>query len=531
MRGRHQPTRSALVALTALLANGCTFAVMNPYLRACDERVVKDPSLDNAVKYAVDTRQKYYDGIRDYTVFNRTAGVVLIGVGAAAAALGIAGGNTMTITELGVGGAALFGTSRVLYSERRLRVYAAGAQAITCAIGVFAPVRAVSPSLKQPLEDLGDGIADLRAAFATLPDSSEVNANPRVQSSRAILVAAQDTYGRAWSLLMTSGARLYDNVEQTRGAVNKALIQDEPDLSEIMATAADSIRTNAGLLTGTTLGAAAPPSKIKQKSRFADQISRVFDIARDVEQRRARVETLLAAMGTAPTSEALKACVLDVEASGLDFRTEPATTVVVDPTSKERKSVIVVRGGKSPYDASWVGKVPGADLDKLVEHSPGGKQGTVTITAATGARNTSYRLSVSDVDGHGKVLDVIVGRGGSSGGGDQPAPIVEAPASDPLIEKAQKSLIAMGCLDPTLPNGGTSADGRWGDQTKAAVIEMAEKQGIIPGTLLVEGLGPDKEGFSARLDQKVAEAKPDTWKNCKITTAPPADGGPPAPVE
>src|SRR5215510_7124002 len=61
--------RHLLVAITLLVASGC--AVVNPYVRANDTAVTGSrPTIEAAAKYAADTRQKYYDAIRDHTLFN-----------------------------------------------------------------------------------------------------------------------------------------------------------------------------------------------------------------------------------------------------------------------------------------------------------------------------------------------------------------------------------------------------------------------------------------------------------------------------
>jgi len=465
----------ATAALAAVLASGC--AVINPYVRANDERVRQHPTLDDAVVYAANTRQAYYDAIRDHTAFNRGAGLMIVGLAGAAAGLGITGGSSEDITALALGGAGLFGMSRVLYSDRRLRIYAAGAQAITCTLGAFEGLRAIDGAeLQVAVDDLDRNSRTLRGHIEALP--ALPRSDQRVVRAETILSAAEATVVRgrgALSLLRTGGVRIYDAVESTRAAVTDALVKTEPDLAEIVATANQSLRANAGLLAGRSFEPAAPVPEGKklQAGVYLDDILRIEREARIVEMARARVDSLLAAVGTPPTAEQLKACAFDAEAAGLTFFTEPQSTVVVDAGSTDKKATVAIRGGKPPYHAQWVGSVPGTDVTlEPIDHGQGGKQGTLVIKADPAAVGRSYQLLVTD-EGAGRASLTVVVVAGKGGGGSAEKPAAEkpaqpAPAKNDAVERMQRKLIGLGCLPAKNPNGQPSDDGIWGDATAAA---------------------------------------------------------------
>jgi hypothetical protein len=512
VRSCRQYARALAVVLAAVVLNGCAFAIVNPYLRVDDKMVAKDPSLDNAVDYAIRAREQYYRGIAEYTLFNRSAGVALIGMAGAAAALGINGAGMASITHLGIAGGALFGTSRVLYSDRRLQVYAAGAQAITCSIGQFNTVRGAAPTLTRSVDVLEERMLSLAGAIGQVP--SVMHGDPRVQSALETLATAQETYGRASAILNMSGARLYDSVERTRAAVNQALLQDEPDLSEIIATASETIRAQATALTGAP-GPEVETSNNKKRALanpYEAQLQAIQDLAAQVDAARAHVDLLLSSIGSAPSNEQLDACAFNAEKAGLDFRTEPASLVVVDPKSKDRKSVVVARGGKPPYHAAWIGSLPGTDLEIApVEHVPGGKFGTITITAAEKpAIGVAYRLLVTDEGAGRVVLTITVGQGAVK-------PPTSGSLPDPVLLGIQGSLVKFGCLPEKLADGTTSVTGKWDDATDKASRAMAVEQGVTNfDEKYGKPTGANLKSFLAELKKTVDEAGQKTWKECKV---------------
>lgn len=477
----------AVVLAVAVSVSSCS--IVNPYVAVDNSQLNTRVTLEEAVSYAVETRDEYYCAISEHTLFNRTIGIVIVGAAAAALAIGVTGGSTDVIAGLGTGGAGLFGMHQVLYSANRPKIYAEGAKAIGCTLAAFAGVRAADASRLEPTRDpldptrerpsvldhLAAQIDDLGLALAAIPPNFE---DPEQEIPRAtqVLEAGRATLARgreARALVRSAGVRLYDAVESVRAQINSALLSNEPDVAQLVSGLSKTLPAYAGMITGREIalpvGEQEVHADLDDKSR-----ARLDDLRRKaalVEATSREVESIIASIGAAPTAAQVEACGINATDSGLNFRADP-TTVVIDTSAADQTAEVIASGGKAPYHAQWAGEIPGSEVTlHPVDHDRGSRnQGIITITATQGAAG-NYELRVTDEgNGRGTVLVTIRSTGGQrSGGGSTgtpPTPI------DPDIAALQKALIDRDCLPATGVGGQTNADGHLGPLTEAALKKL-----------------------------------------------------------
>jgi hypothetical protein len=508
-------TVSCIVALACF--TGC--AVINPYVSADDTAVAAKPSLANAVAYAEDTRNTYECAVSEYTWMNRTVGVTLIGAAAAAAAVGITGGSTDVITGLGVGGAALFGIDRLLYREARLRAYTEGAKAIGCTLTAFAPLRTVELNdPNDPDNNLDTLLAQLLIDLGTL--ESALKSAPQAAHSfefiegTRILQAGKDTLGRgrtAQSALAVAGIRLYESVEGIRSEVNKALLSSEPDVQELVQGLSQFIPANAALIAPQpAAGPTPPPSKAPPLSDFETERNLIRTAMNAVAQTSAKVETILARLGSEPTQEQLAACMFDAAASGATFSVAP-TTLTLNTGSAATSGVIIAGGGKGPYHAAWFGTPPDSKvtLDPVNHDGGAPNQATITVKAEKGAGPAVYNLLVTDEGAGRRTVQVIVTNDSQPTARPTtvPPPPPTPAAKDEELEKAQVLLIELKCLPALQANGASSADGVWGPATATAIDNLAVATGDTAENLKTAIGTYGDDDFTKKLLEVLGSAK------------------------
>lgn len=485
------PARLIATSLVvAMTVSSCS--IVNPYVRVDDSKLKSGVTLQQAVTYAIDTRDEYYCAISEHTLFNRTIGIVVVGAAAAALAIGVTGGSTDVITGLGTGGAGLFGMHQVLYSANRPKIYVEGAKAIGCTLAAFVGVRAADTSKLEPaLDTLAAQVMDLSSDLQKFPPGfSDVEG--QVPRARKVLEVGRTTLARgreANALIRSAGVRLYDAVEGIRAQVNTALLSNEPDVAQLVSGLSKTIPAYAQSITGSEF--AVPPTQGTGHADLRDDVRQVMQKANRVETTSREVESIIASIGTAPTAAQVEACGINATDAGLNFRVDP-TTVVVDTSAADPTADVIASGGKAPYHAQWAGEVPGSDVTlHPVDHDRGSRnQGVITITATQSAAAGNYKLLVTDEgNGRGTVLVTIRSTGGQRGG--TAAGTASGMTGDSVVVEVQKKLIELGCLASTREDGKTNADGELGAVTEAALKKLwlasGEQEGDFELTLKVGG--------------------------------------------
>jgi hypothetical protein len=123
--------------------SGCA-GMLNPYVR---HDPAKHPfargrvTLFEAICYADDVRARYRDALANQDSLSTGLGAALIPLTGIIGYQGISGVNGHAIAATSLAGAAALGTGTYLHSAPRQMVYAESSAAITCAIGLVAPLQ------------------------------------------------------------------------------------------------------------------------------------------------------------------------------------------------------------------------------------------------------------------------------------------------------------------------------------------------------------------------------------------------------
>lgn len=514
--------RSVLVGRTFVVAiligslAGCA-SVMNPYVApekdyfAGDRSVEpKARSFDAAVRYAEDTREEYYTAIKEHTQFNRAAGLVLIGIAAAAGAVGLTGGSTDVIAMLGVSGAGVFAASNWVFKKPRLATYVAGAKALTCTLSAFGPIRAAdSGPLEMHVSVLARRLVTLRGALDAIDPALRAGNTPArrvVDRGEQVLGIGEKTLDDGRELLgtyRTAGVRLYDAVQKIRAEVYTALLASEPDINALVRTLGKSIPANAALITGFDISAAVDPAQAL--SAADENLQKLLEATAAVEETSEKIQTILVQVGTPPGVSEIEACGIDAKASGLAFRLDPASQVFLDDAGSTAE--IVVSGGLGPYGARWIGD-RGALPDPTVDHDVGGEGRAIVAIAAGEAAPDTYRLLVFDqrAAGQGTLLVTVRGRSNGGSGSDTGGGGGGGASAD--IRAIQTRLIALNCLARTRPgSSGTpvsNADGSWGTLSQGALESLLEANGTTVEVFMATVPdGPADPGFVAFVNDQL----------------------------
>lgn len=489
------------------LSSGC--AIINPYRDGDDTAYRQAATLANAVSYAEDTREEYYDAIFEQTFLNRSVGVALVGVVSAATFLGVTGGGTNAIAGLGVGGAGLFAANSLLYSHARLGVYVAGAKAISCTLGVYAPARAFDAkqfdsllaSLPTEVKTLQSLVDDYRAKHPGAGGEELSDADDAVRAAERSLARGF----KAQADLNTAGVRLYEHVQGIHADVTKSLIATEPDLSTLVNTLGTSLPTNARLLVSNLPNVPTAPKLEKHKPKDA-ALAQITAQTGTVEEKRQELEELLAKIPAPANSADLAACAEFAKVR--PFQVRPQPSLVID-TGQSQPGQVIVSGGTPPYGYGWLGQAPGGNVElkeaPAGSHSPG--LFALEVTPDPAAAGHTHQLYVEDADNHSAAILVnfVAGGGrpaapntGGQGSG-QPAP------GDPALAKIQFDLVNRQCMALTRTENGkqvTNIDGLWGQTTEAAVTKLAK---TFDANATVATLFGDRKVDKAAFDAAVAD--------------------------
>ena len=445
--------------------------------------------LPKAVAYGEAVRAAYRKHIDDQIILQNSVGLGLIGAAAAALGLGVTGESADAVLGLGLGGGAAYTSSQFLTSKLQQLIYAAGAGAISCSIAAMAPRRAAYAHLGE-LRDIVEGdpktaagslrkdMDDLQAQIAKIMSHKDVEISQEIIDAQAALAAgkAAETRGRdAIASLEIAGADLMSAITKIEGDVDQQIIEARPDLSGLVASLGQAIPSAAGQITGQP--AAFALSKPKAGSAInpteADLLTKFTQI---VDQKSRRINILADTVGEKPSSEALAKCNVDVQKAGLTFKLDRQGEIAVDASKADQIITLNASGGTPPYTAGWSGLTPN---QKITINTEDPFRGRVVIKAEKDAPAGCYTVLVSDGSkGSGSVtLNVTNGCGNT-------APNATDSTESPL-EEIQKALIELGITKVTVEGKekNLEANGKWGDVTKAAIIQYLKANGVAAGDI------------------------------------------------
>ena len=488
-------SRSLASGLIALLFLSSCAALIDPYVKPSENNFRTTPSLDNAVKYAEDMREEYYNAISDYSGFNRFVGAALIGTTAAALGLGIGSGSASTISTLGLGGAGLFGLNSWLNGTPKQKAYQAGIEALTCTLAVFQPMRSFkSTFLDDNLGKLDIALIKLDNELRSIKDKNftaieSQSAEEHIKRAEVVQVNGRSTLDKgkqAKALTARAGVALYDATQNIRAQVTKALTDTEGNVVELVASLAKSTQVNAGLITGKPH--VKPPDAVTSFSSLS--INSLKNITDEVDLLTQDVEKIISGLASDLSKAQLESCAkVNLIEAGISFNASPSS-VELD-VAKSRSASIIISGGKTPYFARWINQIP-IDLKLgIVDHGNGrADEAVVNIEATADAKSGVFELNIRDSGQGNKTLFVSVIETQNKDKLPNTTKTIQKIQSVPLIKDVQDLLISLNCLPSTI-NGKPSNDGIFGTQTQKAIAAYFIAQEMNDKKQQEPFIGPD----------------------------------------
>jgi len=465
-----------LAGAITLQVAGCA-SLIDPYVgvdKDTRKSVVANPTMEASVSYADDLREAYYDAISEQAILNTGVGLAVIPMAALALFFAATSASTDVIIGLGTAGAATYGAGTFLRSRPRQIIYAVGANGVNCALAAVRPLR-VAGTQQAGIENLLiDVVPALDRAEAILGANRAVSTRELAELDAALATAKTESQRvqLAIPIVQNGGLALYDAVERIRGLVNRALIDTEPDLANLVSTLGTSLPVFAGQITGVTPARVSPKPAIVGEASLAGtttmEVEELTTVLRMASRRFAGFADLVE---QAPSEETLENCGVDVKTAGVTFTVSPSEIVEVSANQADATATIVVSRGVLPYEANWIGQSPSsANVTKTLTYGSAAN-GVVTLDVKKGAAAADYRLLLTD-SGAGR-RELLVRINAPSPGGATKAPQT-APATsgvttrDPIVAEIQGLLIELGFDVPNDADKPGLRDGVWGEVTMNA---------------------------------------------------------------
>ena len=485
---------ASVCVLSAALVFLAGCALTNPYLNFEKDygRESVPPSgavpLDEAIKYARQTKGAYREALGDRAEFRNILGIGLIPLSATAIALGIDGGHSTAILVLGATGAAAYGMGTWLDSKPTERAYIAGYNAIGCALDAVEPFRIARTSDKdwtafergldeidssiESVESLIGKTRGLVAGSGTALGAAQTEiASVSIQAATSVVANATTVRRNGVSLrreMNLTGTRLVAAVDRITGEVDMAVLRNQPDLQAL------SSIVN-GL--GQAFGQFAPvPESGKSAKDLAGGDAAGIEQAgvSDLPQVLSELRTAVASLSTSVREvgdfvnavaakkpvEALRRCGVDVESIAGDIGVNPDGPIELTVGTQSAVGRTIV-GGRAPYRASVIGTAPGLVVIQPELFGP-----AFIVQSGEGLSKGEYSVLLADGAGRRMIVPVFVKEGliGNGGGTENG---LSARLSTQQIESVQKAL----CTETG------KVDGIWGSNTQRLFDEFKKSEG------------------------------------------------------
>ncbi len=494
-----------LILVLVATVSGCA-SVLERQVHAKSEAVAyrATPNLDNALKYAYAQREQYYEGIVDQTLLSTRNGAILITLAGIGAFYSATSASEDVIIGIATASGALFAGSNYLKSRPVQLVYAAGADALTCGIRIIEPYSYLKAELTDAtLEEIQRSIDDAdRLILALSADVSSATEAAQMQSLRDEASALLDEAIIAKLFKENAAVRMHAFIEQTRNAVNSAVVESEPDLASLANGLASSLPELGKTITGLKFGVVPPEGDqvISEGTSLIGELRNKYKgVKLSLESGISRLRLYLRQVNALPNDD-VDSCLTDIAAAGVLFTVEPSGPVTLSTTPGANTLILNVIGGNLPYTASWTGLPPG-DVSRDIRYE--GNVATMTLTAGAAAKPGEYTLTVRDQHLRRKTVTVRVTdkaqaqpeggnasqpSGGTPEGGQQP--IAQPCANSSNVREVQEKLRRAGVTNVTVD--GTqrevATDGCYGPITEAAIRRLVTEQGEPDATFSVDNL-------------------------------------------
>ncbi len=432
-------SRVAVTCIAALSLSACG-TVVDPQLspdKDLTKAYSRQQSLPAAVALGESMRAQYASKVEDQILLDRVVGLALIGAAASVVGLATTGAATVPIIATTLGGGALFGTDSLLSNKPQQFIYAAGANAVQCALDSMQPM-IVAYGSHDRLQHLIDGTPDgtikaqgdkalpvkiayaetLMASFGAYTDSpTYLRAQAAVQQARAILDPAR----QALNTMNISGGILRSSLASIELQVTNAIISSSPSIPALAQSLGFALPA-----IGRPLSLPPVPSVTAQAGgrqglgTFSNENEReLAKAAEDLEQTTAEITTIISAVNERPSADKLKTCNVDVTRAGLTMTIDPVGEISIPAPSGSTPNTATIRvsGGVLPYSAGWSGATPPpAEVTMGIESG----QGIVTVTVEKGARPNVYAILIRDAANGAastgiRITDAVPAASGASG--------------------------------------------------------------------------------------------------------------------
>lgn len=486
-----QARNIACVSMASVFVANCS--LMDPYVRV-DQATLKkldDNSLAGAFEYATLVQDGYNGAISEHAMLNSSVGLALIPVTALAAYYGITGGHGNTILALGLGGAGTYLGASYLHSEPRQFIYAAGAKAIECSMGVMRPLLAVDKLGKSPspegtepaVESTEDTFQERTNTLSARTEKLQVilssarirlgETDPEVVDGLGELDQAralQTDANKLLARLREGSGGLLTAVKQIEATITQAIIATEPDLSQLVNTLGTAIPHQASVITNTAVikSSPEPDPGIKKDARSVKVVTR-----EDLATARAQLASSVSDVGAIvdqvrnhSPADALIACGASLDAIAPKFEVSPQAPIVFSRAAETETTTLFIRGGKPKYALNWGNTAP-TDIDLKLDNVWDDTLVVRVTETLPNAKDGQYSLIIKDTTDNEVAINVTVKNVAAAtsseegGGGGTPTP-PNPPEEDPRVSALQTLLKENGHDIPKV-------DGILGEKTLGAM--------------------------------------------------------------
>ena len=449
----------------------------------------RQPTLPNAVLLAASLRDGYSAQVSDSILLDRSTALLLITAAGIATGLGSATSTHSAVLGLTLGGAAGYTAETYINSKPQQIIYAAGANAVQCAIDATQPLQIAygeRAKLADLLQTLRGQIGDLEVEISR---SGPAVSSPDIERGKANLTNANALYSAGNVSLETldkAGGALSQSVMAIKVQVGMALATSTPNLQSLASGLSASLPSLANQLGG------APAAQALPKKPTGEQAAN-FDPAanRKIEATITALSALLDRIHAAPATDVLKNCGVDTQKLGLAMRVAPsgAVTAEISDASPSKNVGLQVSGGAIPYSYIWLAEQPDPSVVKVSFDSG---NGLAIVTVGSGTAAGDYVLQFSDAAGvktsatlH--VVSSVTAKDKQGAGAAGAAPAAPKCKEDADVKQTQTFLLAQkgadgAALYAKVQVGGASktliADGCMGPTTRSAAGQYLEAQKV-----------------------------------------------------
>ena len=336
--------------------------------------------LSDAVPIAESLMSSYLENADKLQREERSVGLGLIGLGLIGGDLAVRSVAPNHVLGLGLAGAGLYAGENWSNPRPMRLIYIEGAAALQCALDVTSPMQAAYTRRT----DLNTLVASLDSLSGKIDTELKKN----VGSSSPVVIQARDASARAKTLIPAARAAL-TLLDRAGGELYGVVRRVQIEVQRAQAGAAPDFKTLAASLAAQKIFAPTPLlDSLKVKATSAGNEELLKELAADLNLDIQDTQNIIDLVNSRPSLTELQACKIDVAASGIGMKVEPASVVVTAGSSK----TVLVSGGVPSYSAGWFGAAPPADQVELrIEPN-----GVMLITAKATSVAGEFAVLVTD---------------------------------------------------------------------------------------------------------------------------------------